>query len=500
MDQNSFWEEFDQFCLDLHASLWMDEVLAVAVNEGRRLIDCDRLSIALQFGRKCQVRAVSGQDRVVNRSKLVKTLVHLSAEVIRVREAMTYTGSLDGYAPQIEAPLAEYLQESQSRMISMLPLLENPELVCKAEEQKPRRAAKPRRTIGCLIVEQSREALPRPDSLERVELLADHIATAISNARMHQTVFLLPVLQAIGRTIAWLHGRRRWAAAAIATALMVFVLICVFVKCEYRVTATGRLMPTQRSDVFAPWDGEVIEIFVEDGQAINKGEPLVRLENDELRAELVVRTAELDEKAKLVRSLQGQLDRAERTGLREESIRLQGELKKAEIELGGTHESHRLLSNRIQKLTVTSPLDGIVAAFQVHQDLFLRPVQRGNRLLQVVSPEGSWELVLEVPEHRSGHVLTALNSSESRTLSLTYVLATEVERKLRGELTYTATRADASEKQGSIVFATAHINKEELRDRHVGAEVHAKIDCGKKALGYVLFGDVIEFFQRHVWF
>jgi hypothetical protein len=30
--------------------------------------------------------------------------------------------------------------------------------------------------------------------------------------------------------------------------------------------------------------------------------------------------------------------------------------------------------------------------------------------------------------------------------------------------------------------------------------VTAKINCGKKSLGYVLFGDVIEFLQRKLWF
>lgn len=33
----------------------------------------------------------------------------------------------------------------------------------------------------------------------------------------------------------------------------------------------------------------------------------------------------------------------------------------------------------------------------------------------------------------------------------------------------------------------------------IGAEVIAKINCGKKPLGYVLFGDVIEFLRKRLW-
>ena len=35
--------------------------------------------------------------------------------------------------------------------------------------------------------------------------------------------------------------------------------------------------------------------------------------------------------------------------------------------------------------------------------------------------------------------------------------------------------------------------------RRIGAEVRAKIDCGERSLGYVWFGDVVEFVQRRWW-
>ena len=39
----------------------------------------------------------------------------------------------------------------------------------------------------------------------------------------------------------------------------------------------------------------------------------------------------------------------------------------------------------------------------------------------------------------------------------------------------------------------------ELPNRRIGADVRAKINCGKRSLGYVLFGDVVEFVQKHLW-
>ena len=34
----------------------------------------------------------------------------------------------------------------------------------------------------------------------------------------------------------------------------------------------------------------------------------------------------------------------------------------------------------------------------------------------------------------------------------------------------------------------------------VGADVRGKINCGKSPLGYVLFGDIVEFVQNRLWF
>jgi hypothetical protein len=57
-----------------------------------------------------------------------------------------------------------------------------------------------------------------------------------------------------------------------------------------------------------------------------------------------------------------------------------------------------------------------------------------------------------------------------------------------------------SEEQGTIVEVFAGIDPDELPQRRIGAEVTAKINCGRRSLGYALFGDVIEFLQRKLWF
>ena len=158
-----------------------------------------------------------------------------------------------------------------------------------------------------------------------------------------------------------------------------------------------------------------------------------------------------------------------------------------------------LLQQRLAKLTVKSPAGGVIATFQLQQQLQHRPVQRGERLLQVMDDTGPWRLELEVSEYRMGHLLTALAQSADGTLPVEYVPATAVEKTYAATLTEVASRSNHSQEAGTIVEAYARLNPDDLPHRRIGAEVTAKIECGQKSLGYVLFGDLVEFLRRKLW-
>jgi len=110
-----------------------------------------------------------------------------------------------------------------------------------------------------------------------------------------------------------------------------------------------------------------------------------------------------------------------------------------------------------------------------------------------------WRLELEVPEHRMGHLLTAITQSEDHELPVEYFLRTNVDTTYEAKVTEVATRTSESQEEGTVVEVYAQIDPDTLPSRRIGAEVQAKIDCGDRSLFYVLFGDVVEFFQRHLW-
>ncbi|MEQ9067279.1 MAG: hypothetical protein RLO18_11170, partial [Gimesia chilikensis] len=145
------WEEVDQFVQQLHRSLDLSEVAATVVNDGRQLLNADRVSLSMQYGRKTVIEAINGQDKVNKRANTVRLLSKLSNKVLAMRETFIYSGSVDAIPPQIEEPLADYLQESGTRMIMIVPLFEPEKIVKNDDEALGRTSDKPRKLIGGLI-------------------------------------------------------------------------------------------------------------------------------------------------------------------------------------------------------------------------------------------------------------------------------------------------------------------------------------------------------------
>ena len=492
-------DQFEQFLLQLHRSLDVGEVAATAANDGRLLLGCDRLSVAVQYGNKTVIKAISGQDSVHQRANLVKRMCAIANKVIRMREPLTYTGKIDHLPPQITTPLADYIQESGSRMVIVWPLFES-DAVIKTDEKGVKRIDKQKKPIGGLIIEQISESQPRPGMQEKVESLSDHISEAMHNSLLHNRLFLLPLWKMLGEMFRFLEGRGKLKALATTVAVAAAIAALCFVPWEYRVEGDGRLMPVEQKDIFAPWDGEVVEIAIKGGEKVEEGTVLLRLHNLELQQQRLGAQNTLNEKHATLNSLQGELEEAKKQGSKIDELRLEGKIDATKIEIQGAQKQLKILERRVQNLTVVAPRAGTIATFEVERQLLHRPVKRGELLLEIKDETGPWWLQLEVQEHRMGHLLKAVEAQKGTPLDVEFMLATTPEDRFDGKLRLVETRSNPSTgKDKAIVNVRVDIDKERLPMRRIGAEVRAKINCGQRSLGYVLFGDVVEFVQKYFW-
>lgn len=498
---DEFWAQFEPFVLRLQRTLDIEEVAATAANDARQLIGCDRTSVAVYRFNKTRVAAVSGADSVNRRANLVRALEKLTHRVIAGREPMHYTGKMDQYSPQIEGPLADYISESGARMISILPLFEPPPLISPTKkEDEEKRIKRPRHPVGALIVEQMADGTPKPGMLDRATLVADHTGAALHNAILHHKLFLLPVWRALGHFAEKVRGRLGYKILAGVAAVALITAALVYIPWEYKAEAKGRLMPASQTDVFAPWDAQVHRLLVTSGQKVQAGDLLLELRSPDLEAKYLAAQNRLSELGKQQQAHQADLDEAVRRADRNKITELQGKLQQTNVAIEGGLEQVGVLRSQVELLQVKAPSAGTITTFQLEQLLSNRPVQRGEVLMEIMQEDGPWRLELEVPDHRMGHILYRQQELKQAKLPLQFMMATSAEVTYEGQLDTSSTRTVLTQDTGSVVEAFADINPEDFKrladNRRVGAEVTAWVLCGKKPLGYVLFGDVIEFLQK----
>ena len=203
-DRQVLWSRLEDFTRAVHASLEPIDTAYTIANEGRRLIECDRVSVAIRKGNRCVIEAVSGQDVFDKRSNTIRLLARLASAVTATGEAVWYTGDTRDMAPQVEEAFQEYVDESHSKTVAVLPLV-RPRLDDEDDPEKARDAEPP---VGALIVEQIEDSRMAPAMAQRVDVVCRHSSMAMANAMEHQSLFLMPVWRAIGKS-RWIVGAGR---------------------------------------------------------------------------------------------------------------------------------------------------------------------------------------------------------------------------------------------------------------------------------------------------
>ena len=509
---SKFWLDFEQFALRLKRSLDTSAIADTSASDGRMLLGCDRLSVVTKSGRKVAVQAVSGQTSVNPRSNLIRAMSDLSRRVIKMNDTLTYTGKVDNLPPQIEKPLANLVQESTARMIMLIPLFPSERLVRKESDDGPhKKKKKPKQAFGCLVVENMQESQPSPLLQERVEILSEHVAASMWNARRHNRIFLRPVWTAIGGFFEWFHGRKIAIAGAVVAALLLGAAALKFVPWDYRVEADGKLMPIVQQAVFAPWEGRILTPKIKGGDRVVADQVLLELENERLDRELLTIESDISQKSQQIKGLLGMVKSATQVEAQDptrpkESLKLRTQGLQAQTEIAGLREHKKNIQAQLKKLIVTAPISGIIPDLNIEQELLNRPVQAGQLLFQIMDDriEAGWEIVLKVEGKRIAHIERRMkelrDDGESDALEVTFIAASALDKTFTGKIKRISATAMADQELGSVYEVIVEPDDvSEIPNLAIRTEVNAKINCGTGSLGYAMFGDVIEAYQKFFW-
>jgi multidrug efflux pump subunit AcrA (membrane-fusion protein) len=484
---------------EVHRQLALAQTAYSVVNEGRRVVGCDRLNVLVARGRRCRLLATSGVNRTERRSSAARRLEQVAETVRRIDEPAFYSDGLSDAMPPVAEALEQHAEESHARQIAAVPLRRPGD----AAERAPlgsREGARGKRHSGpqFVVIAEQFDAREGELSRERLVEVAEVCTTALYNAWEYDRLPLAWLLKPLGTVKEQLtaHFPRTVIVAGLVAAMIAALIV---VPADFKIEASGTLQPVVRRDVFAPRSGLVDEVLVAHGADVAAGQPLVRLRDPSLELEIKRAEGELE-------TAQRQLDavRATRTNraVRDtdpvDAYRLSAEERELQQKIANVRRELELLQAERANLVVASPIAGRVLTWDLGNRLTARPVERGEVLVTVADLSAGWELELEVRDDRIGYVLAAQHQLQP-ALPVRFRLSSDDREQHAGHVEEISHTANVPNEESRAllpsVLVKVALDSSELRaatrgELRPGVSARAQIECGRRAMGYVWLHDI----------
>lgn len=498
-DRESTWNHFEQFVERVHESTNVEQTAFTLVNEARSFINCDRVSVGLRRGRKCQLAATSGIDVIDRRATATRALQLLASQVVLSGHPVWYNAAEGGSEAELPEAVRDYIGESNVQELAVVPLNAP---VREGED------ANRKRPLGAIVVEQFKQresALPA----HRIAGVTRHGASALNNAVQVRNLPLMPLVRLLSRLRWQLRLRRLPIYLVILLLVVATVIALVAVPADFNIEGRGQLQPVLRRNLYAPIDGDVAELSFKRPAAgeneiltVNKDATVVLLNNPKLEYEILRVTGELDTASSELQTLKVSMGAAARRGTLEDRLRkeeLSSRYKELQAQVDSLEKQLKKLAEQESLLTIKSPIDGEVLTWNVEELLRTRPVMRGQKLMEIANTNGPWILELRIPEHDIGHVLDAQEEIK-RKLDVRFILKTDPGVEYEGTVEEVARAIDTDSTEGATVLVKVRFRADRIPNLRPGTKVIGKIQCGRRSLGYVWLHDLWDSIRQHLVF
>lgn len=492
-EQQVLWQQIDTFVREIHRGLDPEQTAYVIANEGRRIIDCDRVSVVLIKGGRCQIKAVSGLDSIERRADQVKQLQKLTKAIVKTNEPFWYSGDDENLPPQIEKRLHNYIDKSHTKMLAVIPLRDIRNTEEQTDGKRDQASEAKQEIIGALIVEQLKDSTIEPALRKRIGVVSEHSQTALSNAIEHNSLFLLPLWKALGSLAKPFRGSRLPRTLLWLGLFGGIAAFFALVPYPFTLSSNGQLQPKVQYEVYAKIGGILQEVLVpqDDVVRVNANDELARMTNNDLSVQIQNLEGQIAQTKEQIRSFQraNQMERQERL----DAIMLDGQLNQEIESLNSLQRELELKQKQVGNLVVRSPANGVVVNWQVRKNLLKRPVDRGQNLMTVVDPSGGWQLELEIPERRIGHLLKRIKKSDD-PVEVSFALVSRPGMEFSGKLVSVDEKLEVYSDDGNTAKAIVQFDNDQIPEDLLksGTRINAKLNCGIRSIGFVWFHEMFE--------
>lgn len=519
--------QVEAFARLIHTTLNPTECAYHVANEGRKLIEADRVCVGVRHGSKAVVEAVSGADVVEKASTHVRRLRALFDAILKFNDKLVFQGTRDeALPPSVLKALDDYLAESQPKLLVVSPIRDERE----KDSEKPARSA--------LLVEVFNPPEQTDALLQRVDVVGKHAASALYNAAEMKRIPFKALWWPVVKLQDGLGGKAKFYTLLTVLGIIALVAVMALVPAPLKMDAKGQFLPEGMVHVYAPYPKATVEeVMVLPGQTdIQPGDPVVKLFDKGLDKQL----GDLDREIYAAQREQ-ELQRANLKNLPPETPSVVDLNVRLAIAEAREKQSKQLKDQLIQRhnlianepgyfLAVAPPFPSNaggkrwanISGSDIRERL-RSEVSASQPLMRLGAIDGAWRVETKIPQRAIGHVNRAFATEGDHKVALdpkgsgkmvkyldvTVLFGGFETEPFPGKLFENEVSIEAvpnkDDHNETEPVTQGYVRVEIPEDRldlfkKAGAEVRVKIHCGSRPLGYSLFHGVWEWFYEKVIF
>ena len=475
-EQQRVIQDQDRWIFQMNSGTTLKESFTRIASAIAERVSADRVSLLCAEGRQYRLLGCSTQASIDPRSAQVRALQKLASIALQDSQGLHYqqeAGSVEQGSPSM-AVLQDYCQRSECKEIYLHAI--------KTGDSSSIRVA--------LILERFADPLSDgKGSITNVEAVMRSALPAINLAvRRNQVADRFGVARFVRR----LNPVRM---SLLGLSLFVLTIAMMMVPVPLRIPADGVLRASNSRHIFASAGGTIQEILVQNGQEVGAGDILVQLRSSELELEMNRLEGELS----TARARLGALStsRSQNRSSQQASLEASSNSQVLESQIKGLTSQLKIVQDQQKALTITSPIDGHVDAWDLQESLVARPVDRGQHLMDIVAKnKRGWIAEIEVPDHNIGYLLKHRIDSD---LEADIRLRSDPSTTFGGTVREIANVANLDSQGRSHVRVRVELHGT-ASDFRPGATVIADIDCGTRSVGFVLLRGFIQWWRTQAWY
>ncbi|MEZ5661849.1 MAG: efflux RND transporter periplasmic adaptor subunit [Burkholderiaceae bacterium] len=417
-----------------------------------------RVSVGFVSGDSVQILAMSNTPRIRGRNPLIRDLAQAMDEAIDQAATVIYPAeSVNG--PRMTLAHGGFATRHGCALICTVPILV-------ANDRG-------RAIIGAVSLEYGTDHRLDARAIRFIENAGSLLGPTLDARRRLAT----PIAGRLASTLATrpreiLRQSSRARQIAYATAALALAGIA-FLPLPYHVTADARIEGASQQVLAAPVAGYIGTVYARPGDHVLAGQPVVELDDRELRLETRRWAAEL---AQIEKRYGDALAREDQTEIAVQQARINQ--ARAQISI---------IDKQLTRIRLVAPYDGLVISGDLAQSLGA-PVRRGETLV-TIAPVGEYRIMVQVDER---HIDRIAQGQKARVL-LPALPGEQVDVELQKMIPV------AEVKNGRNVFEVQAKLSAPVSGMRPGLSGVARIDAGNQPLLASLTEDLRDWVRMKWW-